>query len=307
MQRSRRDIKRCAPLALGVPTKEKLEAKALKVPSVELAGGKFEGGFRGNVGSCVGNDGREGSIAERGRGSLTKCSMESKDGLGGGGLVVLGGRSSRLCLVRFSEKLWGKVVVKHLGLMEEPFDNRWVVMGYDKKGKLVKGTNPSGTLKILSHSSTSSANKGGDLEGGLLSYFALRDSSILMVSLFRMIKGKGLLGPNGESGGKFEGGFRGNVGSCAGNDGREGSISERGRGLLTKCLMESKDGLGGGGLVVLGGRYSRCLDGWAGAGGGEVKGGSVDFGVSRTLLDEILREIMRESCGEAFGVDGGAV
>ncbi|GJZ40316.1 hypothetical protein Tco_0586879, partial [Tanacetum coccineum] len=47
-----------------------------------------------------------------------------------------------------------------------------------------------------------------------------------------------------------------------------------------------------------------CLDGWVGAGRGEVKGGGVDFGVSRTLLGEIPREIMGESHGEAFGVDG---
>ncbi|GJW54993.1 hypothetical protein Tco_0099078 [Tanacetum coccineum] len=42
------------------------------------------------------------------------------------------------------------------------------------------------------------------------------------------------------------------------------------------------------------------------AGGGEVKGGGVDFGASRTLLGEIPRDIMGESDGEAFGVDGGA-
>ncbi|GJW38101.1 hypothetical protein Tco_0063946 [Tanacetum coccineum] len=49
-----------------------------------------------------------------------------------------------------------------------------------------------------------------------------------------------------------------------------------------------------------------CLDGWVGDGGGEVKGGGVDFGVSRTLLGEIHGDIMGESGGEAFGVNGGA-
>ncbi|GKF88295.1 hypothetical protein Tco_0259172, partial [Tanacetum coccineum] len=69
-------------------------------------------------------------------------------------------------------------------------------------------------------------------------------------------KGKGLLDPNGGSGGKFEGGFRGNVGGCGGNGRREGSIAGRGRVSLAKSSMESKDGLGGGGFVVLGGRSS---------------------------------------------------
>ncbi|GKB18024.1 hypothetical protein Tco_0851947 [Tanacetum coccineum] len=47
-----------------------------------------------------------------------------------------------------------------------------------------------------------------------------------------------------------------------------------------------------------------CLDGWVGVGGGEVKGGGVDFGVSRTLLGEIPGEIIGESGGEVFGFDG---
>ncbi|GKB79299.1 hypothetical protein Tco_0946194 [Tanacetum coccineum] len=49
-----------------------------------------------------------------------------------------------------------------------------------------------------------------------------------------------------------------------------------------------------------------CLDGWVRAGGGEVKRGGVVFGVSRILLGEIPKNIMGESGGEAFGVDGGA-
>ncbi|GKC43512.1 hypothetical protein Tco_1061234 [Tanacetum coccineum] len=42
------------------------------------------------------------------------------------------------------------------------------------------------------------------------------------------------------------------------------------------------------------------------AGGGEVKGGGVIFGVSRIFLSEIPEDIMGENGGEAFGVDGGA-
>ena len=48
------------------------------------------------------------------------------------------------------------------------------------------------------------------------------------------------------------------------------------------------------------------LDGWVGASGGEVKGGSVDFGVSRSLLGEIYGEIKGKGGDEVFGVDGGA-
>ncbi|GKG09725.1 hypothetical protein Tco_0338471 [Tanacetum coccineum] len=65
-----------------------------------------------------------------------------------------------------------------------------------------------------------------------------------------------MLGPNGGSGGKFEGGFGENMGGCGGNGGRGGSIAERGGGSLAKHSMESKDGLGGGGFVFLEGRSS---------------------------------------------------
>ncbi|GJZ84075.1 hypothetical protein Tco_0649414 [Tanacetum coccineum] len=62
--------------------------------SSRRSGRKFEVGFEENVGICGGNGGRGGSIVGRGGGSLAKCLIESKDGLGGGGFVVLGGRSS---------------------------------------------------------------------------------------------------------------------------------------------------------------------------------------------------------------------
>ncbi|GJZ63975.1 hypothetical protein Tco_0620396 [Tanacetum coccineum] len=93
--------------------------------------------------------------------------------------------------------------------------------------------------------------------------------------------------------------------NCGSNGRRGSSLFGRGGGSLTICSIESKDGLGGGGLVVVGRRSSgeECLDGWVRAGGGEVKGGGVDFGDTKSLLGEIPGE----SGGEEFGVDGGAV
>nr|GEU52136.1 hypothetical protein [Tanacetum cinerariifolium] len=112
--------------------------------------------------------------------------------------------------------------------------------------------------------------------------------------------------------------------NCGGNGGRGSSIFGRGGGSLAICSMKSKDGLGGGRLVVVGGRSSsvsklawgktrgvknkssigsrliakgeECLDGWVGAGEGEVKGGGVDLGVTKSLLGEIPGE----SGGEEF-------
>nr|GEV75601.1 hypothetical protein [Tanacetum cinerariifolium] len=121
---------------------------------------------------------------------------------------------------------------------------------------------------------------------------------------------KGLFGPIGERGGKME---------------------VRGRGSLAICSMESKDALGGGGLVAVGKRSSsvlniawgevggvenkslmgsmliakgkECLDGWVRADGGKVKGGGVDLGVTKSLLGETPGE----SGDEEFAVDGGVV
>ncbi|GJS01516.1 hypothetical protein Tco_0233601 [Tanacetum coccineum] len=108
-------------------------------------------------------------------------------------------------------------------------------------------------------------------------------------------KGKGLFDPNGERGRKVEVGFDNfggggeEVRNCGGNGGRGSSIFGGSGVSIAICSMESKDGLGGGGLVVVGGRSSseECLDGWVRAGGGEVKGGGVDFGVTKSLLGEI--------------------
>ncbi|GJY58953.1 hypothetical protein Tco_0458845 [Tanacetum coccineum] len=99
----------------------------------------------------------------------------------------------------------------------------------------------------------------------------------------------GLLGPNGENGRKFKVGFDKNVGRCGGNGRRCGSIAGKGGGSLAKHSMVSKDGLGGGGFVVLGRRSS------IGAGGGEVKGGGDDFRVGRIFLGEIPRVIIGEA------------
>ncbi|GKB06606.1 hypothetical protein Tco_0834839 [Tanacetum coccineum] len=61
-------------------------------------------------------------------------------------------------------------------------------------------------------------------------------------------------------------------------------------GVKNKSLMGST-------LIAIG---EECLDGWVGAGGGEVKGCGVDFGVTKSLLGE--------SGGEEFVVvDGGVV
>ncbi|GJS04137.1 hypothetical protein Tco_0320645 [Tanacetum coccineum] len=40
---------------------------------------------------------------------------------------------------------------------------------------------------------------------------------------------------------------------------------------------------------------------------GEVKEGRVNFGVVKSLLGKIPEEVMGDSGGETFGVDGGAV
>ncbi|GJZ39342.1 hypothetical protein Tco_0585905 [Tanacetum coccineum] len=79
--------------------------------------------------------------------------------------------------------------------------------------------------------------------------------------------GKGLLGPNGGSGGKFEGGFGEHYGGNCGiggsmsgvGEGKDESIRGMGGGSLAKRSMVSNDGRGGGGLVVAGGRSSRKL------------------------------------------------
>ncbi|GKB40385.1 reverse transcriptase domain-containing protein [Tanacetum coccineum] len=77
------------------------------------------------------------------------------------------------------------------------------------------------------------------------------------------------------------------------------------RGLISKCSIDSNDGRGRGGLVVLGGE--ECLEGYVGVGGGEVSGGGDDFEVSKSLHGEIFRVVIGEGGGETFGDDGGPV
>ncbi|GJX50451.1 hypothetical protein Tco_0277296 [Tanacetum coccineum] len=117
-------------------------------------------------------------------------------------------------------------------------------------------------------------------------------------------------GPNGGSGGKFEGRFGEH---CCGNGGIGGSMSGVGEGK-----DESMGGMGGGSLarrsMVSYVAYEEC-GGFVvsredprmkfGAGGGKVKGGGVDLGVSKRLL--LL--IVGDRCGiEVWevGVVGGS-
>ncbi|GKA13502.1 hypothetical protein Tco_0693148 [Tanacetum coccineum] len=119
--------------------------------------------------------------------------------------------------------------------------------------------------------------------------------------------GKGLLGPNGGSGGLIEGRFGER---CGGNGGRGDSMSGVGKGKvdsmggmgggsLAICSIVSNDARGGGGLVVEGGSSLRE--------GSEVNGGGVDLGVSKRLLLEVTGEMIGESGGiEVEEVGGGA-
>nr|GEW23294.1 hypothetical protein [Tanacetum cinerariifolium] len=115
-------------------------------------------------------------------------------------------------------------------------------------------------------------------------------------------QGKGLLGPNGKSGRKFERGFLGKVGSCGGSGGKEGSmfvISCRGGSIAGIGGVENKSWVGSKFMAS----GEECLDGWIRAGGGDIKGGSVVFGVSRIFLGVIPGDIMGESGGEEFEID----
>ncbi|GKA15118.1 hypothetical protein Tco_0694865 [Tanacetum coccineum] len=107
--------------------------------------------------------------------------------------------------------------------------------------------------------------------------------------------GKGLLGPNGGSGGRFKGRFGEH---CGGNGGICGSMSR-----VREGKYESIGGMGGGSLAR---RSMVSNDGrGVGAGGDEVNGGGVELGVSKILL--LL--LVGDSCGidvlEVVVVGGG--
>ncbi|GJT31244.1 hypothetical protein Tco_0911519 [Tanacetum coccineum] len=84
--------------------------------------------------------------------------------------------------------------------------------------------------------------------------------------------------------------------------------------LKENCVISVE---GGGGNVRGGGGNDRSCGGNGGKGGSmagrvsagvrEVKGGGVDFGVSKSLLSDNPRVVIEESGRDTFGVDGGAV
>ncbi|GJZ75659.1 hypothetical protein Tco_0640124 [Tanacetum coccineum] len=81
----------------------------------------IEKGLLGPIGGrCGGNDGRGGSMAGRGGGCFAKRSIDLNDERGGGGFVVLGGRS-RL-VIGWGDKAWyegdeGRGLLKQQGQM----------------------------------------------------------------------------------------------------------------------------------------------------------------------------------------------
>ncbi|GKA05538.1 integrase, catalytic region, zinc finger, CCHC-type containing protein [Tanacetum coccineum] len=112
-------------------------------------------------------------------------------------------------------------------------------------------------------------------------------------------------------------------------------LKETKQELIREHSIDSNEGQGGGGFVVLGGRSSResknacgevggvekmsstgskfmvrgeeCLEGCVGAGREEVNGGGEDFGVSKSLLGEIPGVVISESGEGTFRDDGGAI
>nr|GEY84067.1 hypothetical protein [Tanacetum cinerariifolium] len=121
--------------------------------------------------------------------------------------------------------------------------------------------------------------------------------------------GKGLVGPNGERGGKVEVGF--DIFRGGGEEIRNygGNVEEEVLYLEdVECVKDSlgrgrrsgKKSLMGSMLIAKG---EDCLHGWVGAGGREVKDGGVDLRVTKSLLGETPEE----SGGEEFRVDERAI
>ncbi|GJW09688.1 hypothetical protein Tco_1575515 [Tanacetum coccineum] len=94
------------------------------------------------------------------------------------------------------------------------------------------------------------------------------------------------------------------------------SIGGIGGGSFAKRSMVAKDGLGGDGFVVDGGRSpskSRKMRSvvveeqvFNGSGGGEVNGGGVDLGVSKQFSLELIVVLIGDSGGVVIGEVGGA-
>ncbi|GJZ39384.1 hypothetical protein Tco_0585947 [Tanacetum coccineum] len=81
-----------------------------------------------------------------------------------------------------------------------------------------------------------------------------------------------------------------------------------GGGSFAKRSMVAKDGLGGDGFVVDGGRSPRKSrkDEEDGVGGGEVNGGGVDLEVSKQFLLELIIVLIGDSGGVVIEEVGGA-
>nr|GEZ91861.1 hypothetical protein [Tanacetum cinerariifolium] len=131
------------------------------------------------------------------------------------------------------------------------------------------------------------------------------------------------------------GSYGGKGGGYGSNGGRGGSMAGRGGGWFAKCFIDSNEGRGRGGFVVLGGISSReskiaygevgevekmsspwskfmvrgeeCLEGCVGARGGKVNEGGEDFRVSKSLLRKIHGVLIGKSGRETFRDDGGAI
>ncbi|GJX55769.1 hypothetical protein Tco_0285666 [Tanacetum coccineum] len=88
---------------------------------------------------------------------------------------------------------------------------------------------------------------------------------------------------------------------CAGKGGRGGSMVGSGGGWLAKHSIVSNEGCGGAVLAVLGGKSSN------GACGGEVNSRGVILGVFKSLLGEILGDVIGERGGYTIRVDGGTI
>ncbi|GJZ20583.1 hypothetical protein Tco_0557173 [Tanacetum coccineum] len=120
----------------------------------------------------------------------------------------------------------------------------------------------------------------------------------------KVIIGKGLLGPIGGSCGGKDGSYGGNGGRGGSMAGRGGRSSRESKNAYGEVRGVEKMSSTGSKFMV---RGEECLESCVGAGRVEVNRGGDDFGVSKSLLGEILGVVIGESGGETFRDDGGAV